>query len=66
MPMTGPNLDLLCVWKLDDALFCEIMQHFILMQNTQKWDWIKGGEIFGAFFFFFQKNVIFDQYRMLP
>ena len=28
----------------------KIMQSFIFMQNTEKSDWIEGGEVFGAFF----------------
>ena len=38
--------------------FAEIMQNFILMQNTQKKDWIGGKEIF-------KKSALFGQYRML-
>ena len=30
--------------------FVKIMQSFILLQNTEKRDWIGGGEIFGALF----------------
>ena len=45
--------------------FAKIMQSFILMQNLQNLYWIEGGDIFGALFFF-QKSVLFGQYRMLP
>ena len=44
--------------------FAKIMQSFILMQNLQNLYWIEGGDIFGAPFF--QKSVLFGQYRMLP
>ena len=38
-------------------LFAKIIQNFILMQKTQKWNWIGGG-IFGPFF---QKSALFHK-----
>ena len=36
----------------DVASFMKIMQSFILIKNTKKRDWIRGGKIFVAVFFF--------------
>ena len=53
--ITGPNLDLLCVWQSDAIPFCKNYAKLYFDANSWDWiqnkrDWIEGGEIFGALF----------------
>ena len=67
LPFPGPNLDLSCVQQSDAAPFFENYPKLYFDAKQLEKGLNRGGEIFGALFFFFKKKrALSNQYQMLP
>ena len=61
----GSNLDLLCVWQLDAALFCEnYSKLYFDAKHLEKR--LNRGVVKFLVLFFFQKRALFGQCQTLP